>query len=302
MKYTIRIAQIIIIGLIIIYSNAFAADEIGVRACIDRNSITIGDRIKLTIDVTAPRSSQIQMPAFKDGLIGEFEIKDSSIKKQDHLFGGRTYRYLYYITIYSTGKKEIQGIDVKYKLKGSKDWGLKKTKSISVEVRSVLPKVMPADVKDIKGPLAFFELNWILIILILALVAVLISALIIYLRMRNRKPVKLPHETALEELEALRAGLINKGDVKEYFVGVSDCIRGYVERSFKLRAPEMTSEEFFNSLHNSSVLSVSHRELLKGFVNACDMVKFAKYSPKRDEIDNVYTTAKNFVYETKEVK
>jgi hypothetical protein len=295
--------SIIALSLVLVAApRAYAGDAIGLRTYVNRSSITIGDRIKYTVEVTAPHETQIQMPAFKDNLIGEFEIKDSASKTTEHLFGKKRLRSRYDITAYSVGKKEIPSIEIKYKPRLAKDWSLKKTDVIAIDVRSVLPKEPPVDIRGIKGPAGFFEINWFLVGLACLGLVILISALTVYIRIRNRKPIRLPHETALEELEAIRSQLINTGLVKEYFVGVSDCVRRYIERVFRLKAPEMTSEEFLNSLHDSTVLAAAHKELLKGFMNACDLVKFAKYSPTGEEAENVYATAKNFIEETKDTK
>ncbi len=283
-------------------SAAYAGDGVSVRAFANKSSITIGDRIKYTVEVTAPRGAQVQMPAFKDNLIGDFEIKDSSSKTTEHLFGKKRVRNQYYITSYYAGKKKIPQLEIKYKLKNAKDWAAKKTAVVPIEIRSVLPKELPADIKDIKGPMSFFEVNWFIVGAALLIIAALSAALSVYIRKKNIKPIRLPHETALEELEAIRSKLLTGGDLKEYFVGVSDCIRRYIERVFALKAPEMTTEEFLNSLHDSDKLAVVHKDLLRGFMNACDLVKFAKYKPSGEEAENVYKTARNFVEETRGIK
>jgi hypothetical protein len=283
-------------------ASAWAEGDVSVRASADRKSITIGDRIAFAIEVIAPNDAKIQMPAFTGNMIGDFEIKDSNVKTSGLFFGKKKYLYRYHITIYAAGKIDIPRLDIKYKLKGSQDWVARKTAAIPVDVRSVLPKELPADIKDIKGPASYFELNWFLIAGALSAVIVLIIAIVIIRKIRARKPIRLPHETALEELEAARSQLINSGDVKEYFVGVSDCIRRYIERVFSLKAPEMTSEEFLNSLRDSAKLTITHKDLLKGFMNACDLVKFAKYKPTGEETENLHATAVNFVNETREVK
>jgi hypothetical protein len=302
MMHKARVLHIIGLLLILAASQAYAKDGIEARAYIDKSSINIGDRIKYTVEVTAPRKAQIQMPAFKNNLIGEFEIKDSGSKTSERFFGNKTIRDNYFITIYSTGKKDIPEVDIKYKLNAAGDWSSKKTGALSIDVRTLLPPELPADIKDIKGPASFFEINWILVVGVLLLLIILIAAAVFYKKIMDRKPVRLPHETALEELEAIRSQLINSGDIKEYYVGVSDCVRRYIERAFALKAPEMTSEEFFSSMRDSSTLTILHKELLEGFMSACDMVKFAKYTPTGEEAENVYATAKNFINETKEVQ
>lgn len=296
------ILPFVICVLVFAAAGAEAGNDITLRVNADRRPITIGDRILYTIDLRAPRTAEIQMPSFTDNMIGDFEIKDSTTKTAVSLFGKKRYYYRYHITAYIAGKRDIPQLDIKYKLKGSKDWVTKKTEAISINVLSVLPKELPADIKDIKGPAGYFELNWVIIVGALFGLIICIVAIVIIIRIRNRKPIRLPHETALEDLEAARSKLINSGDVKEYFVGVSDCVRRYIERVFALKAPEMTSEEFLNSLRDSAALALRHKDLLKGFMNACDLVKFAKYKPTGQETENLHVTAVNFVNETKEVK
>ena len=302
MRIKNRILPFIILLFVFAAAYAEAGDDITVRARVDRRSITIGDRILFTIDLRAPRATEIQMPLFSDNMIGEFEIKDSTSKTAASLFGKKKYSYRYHITAYTTGKRDIPQLDIKYKPKGSKDWLIKNTVAIPIDVLTVLPKELPADIRDIKGPASYFELNWLIIVGALSGLIIIIAALIIIIRIRSRKPIRLPHETALEELEAARSQLINSGDVKEYFVGVSDCVRRYIERVFTLKAPEMTSEEFLNSMRDSAALVLWHKDLLKGFMNACDLVKFAKYKPTGQETENLHVTAVKFVTETKETK
>jgi hypothetical protein len=116
-------------------------------------------------------------------------------------------------------------------------------------------------------------------------------------------PIKLPHETALEELEAVRGNFMRNSDIKEYYAGISDCVRRYIGRLFKLKAPEMTTEEFLSSLRESAalslVLTLDQKDLLKDFLNACDLVKFAKYNPAKGEMEAIFLSAKKFIEETK---
>ena len=127
----------------------------------------------------------------------------------------------------------------------------------------------------------------------------IITGAIIYKFRKKPLPVKLPHETALEELEDARGNFLKNSDVKEYYALISDCIRRYIERSFRLKAPEMTTEEFLGSLRESTVLSLDQKDLLKEFLNACDLVKFAKYAPARPEMESVFVAAGKFIEETK---
>ena len=290
----------ILVSALAATAQAAAKGPIGLSASVDKKAVYIGDRIKYTVVASLPKGVEAQLPEFKDYKIGDFEIKESGAKERSSVFGRKIIRKWYYISIYATGKQTIPQIDVRYRKKGDKDWSAQKTPAIDINVRSVLPsgKQQPADIKDIKGPLSYRNIYGGILALVVALGIFLTIAIILYKRLKRYVPVRLPHETALEELEAIRASYLQGGDVKEYYVGVSDCVRRYIERAFKLRAPEMTTEEFLGSLRESPGLSAGQKDLLKGFLNACDMVKFAKYAPTRAEAESVYDTAKRFIEET----
>jgi len=301
MKKLFTVTMIIGLFLAIPTQQAFPAAKIpiGVRQSVDKKSIYVGDRVKFAIEVKAPKGCEVQFPAFSNYKIGDFEIKDSGSKTSNRLFGGKIFRRWYSVAVYSTGKQTIPEVDIRYRTKAVKSWDVKKTQALTVNVASVLPAGQQTlDIKDIKGPLTFRNVYSGILALAIALALVLVIGAIVYGRLKRYVPVRLPHETALEELESIRAKYLQGGGVKEFYVGVSDCVRHYIERAFKLKAPEMTTEEFLESLRESPVLSPDQKSLLKGFMNACDMVKFAKYTPSSIEAEAVYTTAKNFVHET----
>ena len=132
----------------------------------------------------------------------------------------------------------------------------------------------------------------------------------IYKRMQRRStgniahqaPQLLPWEIAYENLERLKnENLLARGLIKEYYIRLSDIVRHYLEGRFQLRAPEMTTEEFLHSLQYSTELNAQHKESLKNFLNACDMVKFAKYDPDVRESEQSFLFAKKLVDETKPI-
>ena len=123
-------------------------------------------------------------------------------------------------------------------------------------------------------------------------------------KMKSAQPVvlPLPWEIAYGRLEELkRKNLIAQGRVKEYYINLSGIARRYIEDRFKIKAPEMTTEEFLNSLRYSQELQTEHKNILKDFLNACDMVKFAKYGPSAAEAEQGFGLVKKLVDETREV-
>jgi hypothetical protein len=77
-------------------------------------------------------------------------------------------------------------------------------------------------------------------------------------------------------------------------------VRRYIEEVFQLKASEMTTEEFLSSAKDSSRLPPEHKALLKEFLEACDLVKFAKHTPRDAEVEQIFLNAKYFIEETKD--
>jgi hypothetical protein len=297
------IAMMLCAALILSAAPAIAApakDDISIRASIDKKSVLIGDRIRYKVEISSRKELEIQPLKFKDGKIGDLEIKDSGRKAEKGFFGRRTYTRWYDIAAYATGKHLIPPIEFQCRPKGAGDWLAKRTPELTISVGSVLPKnTKIEDIKEIKGPLKFYEFPWFWIALAFTLAVLFISGRALYLHLRRRLEIKPPYDAALAELAAIREDLSKTGQVKEYYFRVSACVRAYIEAVFHLKAPEMTTEEFLPSLGTSGALSDSQKRLLRDFLEACDLVKFARHVPKTEEVESVLGAARNFIEETK---
>lgn len=164
---------------------------------------------------------------------------------------------------------------------------------------------MPVEtLRDIKGPLSLH--GHINLFLWLAILAVLAAAAFVFIYLSRKKkahpaPAVPADQIAFRQLEALRLkDLIRQGKIKEYYSEISDIIRHYLENRFRLRAPEMTSEEFLFYARDYGQLVREHKALLKDFLLSCDLVKFAKHKPSAQEMEAIFASAKKLVDETKE--
>lgn len=300
MKFLDRLS--IIAGILLIANTVFALDEDSpsIKTSVSRKRILIGDRIRYKVEIFSRLDLEIEFPKFKDNKIDECEIKDSGNEIKRPLFRGIT-NYIYWldITSYYIGKRKFPPVEIKYREKGEGNWKTLKTEEINFTVESVLPKnVRLYDIKDIKGPLYPFSLVRLLAWIITGCFIVWL-VIRLFEKLKKKAPPKLPHEIAVEALAAAMAEYSKTGDVKEYYVRISDIVRRYIETVFKVKAPEMTTQEFLASLGGSWKISDAYKELLKVFMEACDLVKFAKHTPSKEEINSVFTTAKKFVEETK---
>lgn len=84
-----------------------------------------------------------------------------------------------------------------------------------------------------------------------------------------------------------------------WFVELSAIVRAYVEGRYRLRAPELTTEEFLTEARRIPELDGAHRDLLGSFLERCDRVKFAGWRPEASESLELLGVARAFVSETR---
>jgi hypothetical protein len=177
-----------------------------------------------------------------------------------------------------------------------------------VTVASVLQEDGSQELRDIRG---FVDLPkqrgaWFRSALIGGAVVVALAALAWWSRRLYRDgkavaavAVVAPEVWARDALDRLEAeGLPQRGAVHEFFFGLSDIVREYIERRFAISAPERTTEEFIREMRDHPVLADEHQRLLGGFLRSADMVKFALHRPPVDECGRAIDTARTFVEET----
>ena len=102
---------------------------------------------------------------------------------------------------------------------------------------------------------------------------------IVWLITRSRKqpvPIKSPRERALELLDRIEDE-IEMLSPYQFSIRVSDILRSYVTEQYKLPVTRRTSIEFLNIIKTASPFSEEEKELLKDFLDRCDLIKFARY-------------------------
>lgn len=175
------------------------------------------------------------------------------------------------------------------------------TDEVAFQVRSVLPSdAFATELDPLRGELEIAtSLLWLWIALGVGIVGS--GAFYFYRQWATRRAVEfveLAHERALRRLLELEsAGLPDESALDRWYVELSDIVRRYIEERFQLRAPELTTEEFLAAAESSVDLGGS-QSLLKAFLERCDAVKFARYSPDSAESRDAITSARRFLEET----
>jgi hypothetical protein len=157
------------------------------------------------------------------------------------------------------------------------------------------------DIRDIRGPKAVSG-PWLVRVVIAGVVVVMICAYAIW-RRRHRgtrlRSLTLSEQT-LGRLEDTRS-LMRPATAREFGIAASEVIRNYIEKRFAAIATQRTTEEFLQTLLQSSNEElVRHRTLLAEFLQQCDFVKFAGASLAVKDMESLYQSARGFVLQTGE--
>ena len=286
------------------FSPILAGEQpVSVQSKVDRNSITIGDRIKYSLTIKYNPKVKI-LPLDLGARLGEFEVKDVKTYPKQKSKRQIINKTEYTITTFNTGKFVIPPLAIIYQdQQGIPKWVL--SDSIAIEVKSVPKKATDKD--DIRGLKPPWELPgsiWIYILIGTLLIASGLGYWY-YHRFVLKKPaaavpeIKRPAwEMALEELENLRkTDLANTGKVKEYYFGLSEILRKYMEERFNLACIDRTSEEIIAELKNG-ILEEKIRNGFLTFLLESDLVKFAKFIPSKKKTEEDWEMVYNLVKET----
>ncbi|MCD8103243.1 MAG: hypothetical protein LUE26_11865 [Alistipes sp.] len=113
------------------------------------------------------------------------------------------------------------------------------------------------------------------------------------------KVIDPPHVVAIKALEALHnQKLWQNNRHKQYYTGITDILRQYMEDRWDIGAMEMTSDEILTALSDRELPEKGYRDLGE-ILRTADLVKFAKFVPDAEQNENVFTFAYYFIEETK---
>lgn len=131
--------------------------------------------------------------------------------------------------------------------------------------------------------------------------ALMAGALLLHRRLRRRAAAaaRPPWDVALEEIHAVRTeGLVARGEIELFYVRLSGTVRRYIEKRFRVMAPEMTTEEFLREARRNAMLLPPQRDLLAEFLTAADLVKFARHEPSPGDSEEALSSAERFIRDT----
>ncbi len=295
--------------IILYFSLNLYGQEIKVKTGVDKSVIHIGDYIKYFIEISYKKGIKVELPAPGENL-GEFDIKDYNVVNlKSNKKNIIKKRIEYKITTYFLGDFQIPAITISYLDKN------KNRKRITTE--PILIKVVPVkkkpgdsdDIRDIKKPYYLPDYTLYYILGIISILLLLFVFYWFYLRKKlekNKEKVEVVKKENLlpEDIEAfnkieelVKKELIEKGLIKEFYFELSEIIREYLHRRYEIETLERTSGEILRDL--KKILNKENFKLFEKFFNDTDMVKFAKYKPTKNELNNIIPFTKDLIEITK---
>ncbi|HEY5511501.1 MAG TPA: hypothetical protein VIK10_10785 [Prolixibacteraceae bacterium] len=290
--------------------SSAGAQQVKVSTSLERDSIWLGDQIKMILVAEYPVGISISFPQLPDSLGHGVEVVSRSARDSSKMGDGiLQMRQSYLITAFDSGPHPIDPFKFVGRSKITPDTLRSNPLILFVKVPPVDLKKGFADIKKPYGaPVTFKEVApWILGIILLATIVFFI----IYAINRRKKNIPIfrlpakpklpPYIVALSELDKLKEEQLWQHDkVKDYYTRLTDIIRVYLEERFEVPAMEQTTQEILTSLkeENTEVKGT----LLTGLqrtLETSDLVKFAKYTPLSDENHLVLVQAYTLVEETK---
>lgn len=258
--------------------------QVLVKARLDRDSILIGEPLKLSLDVRAPLGLDINW--FPLDTIAHFEFVEKGKPDTTDDIDGKAIQQLITITSFDSGNWVIPPLPITI---NNRTYF---TDSIPIKVTWAAFNAEEEyhDIKainEVSGPGSLKYIPW-----IIAIAVVLAAAgLWIFLRARKKEePVKevyvsnlTPYEEALQALEELKGKeYAQNGQVKNYYSRLNDILRVFVLRKLKIASLEKTNEELITRLRETPMDKDTFSQLTTA-LRIADFVKFAKFQPNAED-------------------
>ena len=301
MKKSLFIAAILLAAC----SQDYTGTSVQMTVELDTTYTTIGSPISYLITVQLPQDKIVKFP--------EWELEDPlEIRSSEFSTSGLENIGRYEIVFWDTGKVVIPGIaitilnmDSSFAYDMTADTMFMEVVSITEQDPSF--KQSGGGIMPIKDPVPVrIPLPWQTIILSILLLGILIAIGLIWKKRLKadvsyeERPeyLKEPDIIALEKLDNLdQSGLLEKGEIKEFYAQLSLILREYTENSLYIRTLEMTTEEI---RQNRPAFPYTDDQIASYFkiLSGADMAKYAKHIAALDQCSQDMVLSRNIVKET----
>ena len=315
-----KICYTLLLCLILISSGVLAQDKatvdtvsnlpgIEIKTSIDKAEIYIGDLVEYKLIITYDSTLTLIPPPLGANL-GAFDVKDYRPDIVTTLKDGRIQsENIFVLSTFTTGDYVIPPIPVIFEMPDSTRKALL-SEGVPIKVLSLLLNV--DDSTDIKPLKAQYEFErdyrpyyyWgggILLVL-------LIVGYLIWRRLRKVEEEKEfvdnrpAWEIAFEKLALLnQKPYVAEKKFREYYFELTEIYKAYCDKIYEKNYLDMTTEEFLKS-YKEEPISENIYNRTKMFFRHADLVKFAKFIPEYDRIDDDFDSVHKLVDEVRYLK
>lgn len=309
----VKIKYGVIVLFLMLFITVSKAQTFMIQA--DKDFITIGDPITLTLTLTKKDKQNIEWPPFfkGDSLPDGFEILEV-LPQQASNNQKNVVTQQITITSFEPGNYKLQPFVIQ-------DTGGVITSNILSLVVSLFPVDTTQDFRDIKPimePEMSFQDNWYGFIQWLknnwywVLIAIILLAVLSWLILKKKKTKGNAEQTIVKtinkepaHIKALhQLGQLNKekpwqnGSFKDYNTKLYEIMRGYIRGRYTISTKEKTTAEILSDIEKQR-LSENLKNNIKHLLTLSDLVKFAKQEPTAEQCQQILDDAIDFVNQTK---
>lgn len=264
------------------------ASQLNVVLVADDREITVGDPLVLTISAVYPDGYHVIFPRLPQEW-GSFEVRSQTPQPTTvNADLTRTAKQVIEVVLFAPGDHRTPEISVSFR---GPDGEIveRLVRPAVVHVTSVITRG-DEELRDIKSQADISVPSlwpWTLGATAMGLVG--LAAFVIWRRRSMFGPLvsdwvdpRTPFEVAMDQLDNIEElDLPSEGRFKEHYMLVTDTVRGYLYREFKLTAPDRTTTETAFELSTSDVPTSERREIVNVLEDG-DLVKFSKFVPAHD--------------------
>lgn len=292
---------------LLILSNVLYAQPTA-SARLDASSIKLGAQTSLHISVVTDAGDKVDMPVFTDTIQSKLLVVKSGIdtvySKND--IKSKTVTRHVILTSFDPGTYTIPAYTI------NTSTGKITTQQLTLQVQGVQVDTTKA-FYDIKQPIEvkytvwdWIRDNWYWILIALLLISAIVWGIRV---LKNRKkpnavvaplrPVIPEDILAINKLAELdNRNLWQSGEVKLYYVEISDIVREYLEKRYNIQAMEQTTDETLTSLRMVD-LAKDEKARLRALLQLADLVKFARTQALPEENVQSMEHARTFILNTR---
>lgn len=269
----------------------FHKDDVALKVEADKAQIDPGCSIQLVVTLKTPKDVQVEMPDFRSRVRG-FSLAEDYVQEPIVAADGTT-------TQTAEWRLVPEPVAPAYKIAPfviGKYWA----GPIRFEAPDSRPSVEGDYELNPKKVLPPFSWRLVGQIALLLLALTLVVGVFIwgtrYLVRRVKEHRMSPIERAWVELERLlKKGLPGRGRFKDFYVELTMVVRRYVQRQYGIRAPHLTTQEFFEELRKRGTQSPERTTNLQQFLEAADLVKFAGVEATPEMADEATNSARTYL-------